>query len=157
MTQVVIQIRGQKETIDRLKRVGAGISDFSDAFHTTGKRLTQFYSTVPFATEGGVFGRPWARLAPSTSLRKAGLGKSGGSYDGRGILDATGNMKRSFGFSSGRAFARIYNNTSYFKYHQSSAPRHKLPRRVMMMMDRERENMVRDIIKAELHKKLGSI
>lgn len=48
----------------------------------------------------------------------------------------------------------IGNKMDYFKYHQSSAPRSKLPRRVMMSTGGNVKTIIGDIIQADIEGKI---
>jgi len=90
-----------------------------------------------YNTQGKTFGKPWKPLKPATIRAKQKLG-----YLGAGPLNRTGTMKRSFKMKMGKSEVIISNPTSYYPYHQSSAPRRVIPRRVTMRMDRERRTQI---------------
>lgn len=60
------------------------------------------------------------------------------------LLEKSGDMRESFVSAVTKTQAVLGNTSEYFPYHQSNAPRTKIPRRVMMMID---EQSRREIIK----------
>jgi hypothetical protein len=58
------------------------------------------------------------------------------------LLERTGDLRHSFEDIMFDDYAVIFNTAEYFKYHQSRAPRAKLPRRVMMKIDQARKQFI---------------
>lgn len=58
------------------------------------------------------------------------------------LLEKTGKMRNNFDDITRKTEAMIFNNTPYFRYHQSNKPRTKLPRRVMMKIDEKTRNFI---------------
>lgn len=124
--QIQVTVTGGKSLQRAFTKLGADMLIFNNAMKSTGMYLTDYYSTTAFASQGGVFGKKWARLSPRYAKRKAKR------YAGRPILIATGKMKKSFTYRHNSTSVEISNTAAYFKYHQSNEPREVLPRRVMM-------------------------
>lgn len=85
-----------------------------------------------FATEGASTGSPWAQLAPSTVKRRIRQGFPGAHP----ILARTHTLERALTSEGGASivvqmphYFAVSVDLDYFKYHQSKAPRTKLPRR----------------------------
>lgn len=113
-----------------------------------GDQAADYYANQGFNSQGGVFGSPWARLKTSTLLRKTKR------YPGRPPLVATGAMRDSFTHVAGSQQVLIGNKVDYFKYHQSTAPRLRLPRRQMMGINVPISRMVKSTIEQEIRKKI---
>lgn len=149
MLSVSITISGDKETIEKLGKLGQSFLNFQLAMRSIGKELTGYFANQVFASQGGALSQRWPQLANSTKVDKAK------HYPGAGILVRTGEMKNSFDFYQPDVNSVIIgNNAPYFVYHQSSAPRHKLPRRVMMSTGGNVKSIVANIIDADVKDKL---
>ena len=97
-----------------------------------------------FNSEGRSIGKGWSRLSPSYAKVKAR------KYPGKGILEATGKMRRSFKTSVGKTRAVLSNSSPIFKYHQLGT--RKMPQRVVLYIDRKREEKVLDMFQKEANK-----
>jgi len=91
--------------------------------------LKNLFSNDVFETEGAAIGEHWQPLSPTYGSQKAKR------YPGKGILEKTGTMRNGFLTLVRPDMAQVWNQVEYFKYHQSNAPRTRLPRRVMMALD----------------------
>jgi phage gpG-like protein len=89
-----------------------------------------------FTKEGKELNKPWKKLAASTLRQKAKLG-----FGSKGILVRTGNLRRGFEKKVKKFSVRVFNDISYYKYHQLGGSR--LPKRVMI---RGTENIKQDIV-----------
>lgn len=98
--------------------------------------MIRFFSYDVFESEGEAIDESWEPLAKAYAFRKEKL------FPGKGILDASGLMRESFMSQADSTSLRIWNAAEYFKYHQSSAPRTRLPRRVMMKLTENLREMV---------------
>ena len=79
-----------------------------------------------FATQGGAFGKPWARLAASTVRDKTKKG-----FGGKPILERTGTLKkRTTRAKVTPELGEIINATPYAKYHQYGTS--KMPQRKIL-------------------------
>jgi hypothetical protein len=115
-----------------------------------GQQAASYYSNEAFGSQGGVFGRPWPRLAQSTVRAKL---KRYPAFVNLPLV-ASQTMKEGFTASYGRNQVVIGNSAPYFKYHQSSLPRHKLPRRQMIGINDPIRRIVRDAIKGDTERKI---
>lgn len=117
-----------------------GIEEVSMMFSTAGKKAENMHEPLQnsssmmlktfdmnFNSHGKELGEPWQR-------RKQGYPWP--------MLEKTGLMKESFDSVVTNDFVVLFNTVPYFKYHQSSAPRKRLPRRVMMKIDEERRRKI---------------
>jgi hypothetical protein len=86
-----------------------------------------------FATEGASTGAPWPALAARTQAERRRLG-FGPAHP---ILERTGTLLRALTLGDGAAILTtattlryvVGEDAGYFRYHQSKAPRSRLPRR----------------------------
>lgn len=146
--QISIIITGSKETRAKLERLGRAILIMPDAMNDIGERLTRYYSTVGFLSQGGVFQQRWKPLSTNYALRKARM------YPGRPPLVKTGKMMSGFRYESAPTQVRIFNRMPYFAYHQSTDPRTKIPFRPMMGINSAIKRDVGDAIKRHIENKL---
>lgn len=91
-----------------------------------------------FATEGASTGAPWRELAPRTQADR----RRNGFPPAHPILERTGALKRALTIGEGayvsmtpqRLQYRLSESVGYFKYHQSTQPRTRLPRRAPVLL-----------------------
>lgn len=138
--QLTWYIEGEKQLSRRLIGLENSLQDYSYPFRQSADYLKSVFSSDVFQTEGAVIGERWKRLSPYTVAQKARRGYVHANWP----LVGTGAMQNSFQTIVSSDQAVIYNTAAYFKYHQSKAPRTKLPRRVMMKIHHaQREQIVR--------------
>lgn len=177
MLQISVKISGTQEVIDKLRRLDTSLLNFSDAMGQIGDELKNYYSGQVFASQGAVLGHPWPPLSPVTLLARGHSGNGlkfessrqanfagyllsrrlqigGGSSLNFNILEDTGTMRRSFYADTTATSVTIGNTAPYFKYHQSSAPRHKIPYRPMLGINDDIQAIVHDIIQSDLDQKI---
>ena len=150
--QVRVTVSGDSSFLQRVGRV-ISTGDFSKPLKEIGDELVSYYSGQVFASQGGVLGDPWARLAPATMLYKS---KHYTAYAAIPLI-ATGTMKNSFQPTVTSRQLTIGNTAPYFMYHQSSAPRTKLPRRQMLGVNDDVKQIIKQIITRDLNSKLGAL
>lgn len=148
---ISITVRGDKEVKAKLRRLGASIYDMKRAMQLIGRDVGNYFSTQGFASQGGVFGSPWRQLNRRYAIRKAA------EYPGRPPLVKTGEMKNSFEFEPGTNSVIIGNSSTHFKYHQSTLPRTRLPRRQMMGINEPVKRIIRQHIQDEVRRKIASV
>ncbi len=146
--QISIKITGSKETQAKLKRLGGSLLQNKIAMRLIGEELAQYYSNDVFASQGAVLGAKWPSLSERYAARKARR------YSGRGPLVATGAMQKSFVYKYSETQTFVTNNAPQFPYHQSSAPRKKIPRRQMIGINTVIRNRVQSIIQEEVARKI---
>ena len=143
------QIEGSVELSRNLTELDANMRDWSDAFKATGEYLKGFFEGEVFDSEGSVFGEPWQALSPAYAIQKEK------KYPGKGILEASGTMRGNFRTDQAATYVRVFNPTPYFVYHQSNAPRYRLPRRIMIKLDEERKQWVIQIFRRALQSQIN--
>lgn len=122
----------------RLRIMADKVRDWSPAFQDTARELKNIFSNDVFQTEGGIIDEHWSPLKQAYAIQKAK------KFPGKGILEATGDMRNSFMTLWRPDMAQVWNTATYFKYHQSNQPRTRLPRRVMMKLAlQQREQVVK--------------
>lgn len=148
MSQIKITIEGGEELKRAFTKLGAEMLIFNRAMKDTGEFLGEYFANEAFASQGGVFGKKWARLNPQYAVQKAKL------YAGRPTLIASGKMQRSFRSRHNNTSVEVDNTTSYFKYHQSEQPRNKLPRRPMMGVNAPIRRKITEIFEKDMQDKI---
>lgn len=149
--QVTIRITGNAETKARLRKIGSGINDMKDAMEHIGQKVGHYYKNDVFMSSGGALGKKWAPLKASTIRNKK---RAGFRQNITVPLVGSGTMRDSFIAKSTKTNVIITNSTDYFKYHQSSAPRRRLPRRQMIGINNPIKTIIRDIIKDDIARKI---
>jgi phage gpG-like protein len=139
-------IEGDKELARKFDFVGKKLDDLSGPLKKSANLLLKAWD-LNFDREGAELGQKWAALDPKYSAEKRK------KYGQKKILERTGKMRGNFKNHLQKFQTTLSNPTSYFPFHQSKAPRTKLPRRVMMAIDRKRK----DEITAEFTKFLDEI
>ena len=138
MLSVTIKVIGTEKARETFRRLGVSISNFSKELKTTGEYLVGFIKGPVFETEGQVYGGAWRSLNPGYQAWKQT------NYPGRGTLELTGTMRKSFQAQSSQMFLRVFNPTPYFIKHQLG--RDRMPQRVMMRIDEARKQEIVKII-----------
>jgi len=133
------QIEGEKQLSRKLRGISTGVKNWRPQMKKIGDYLVNVFSGPVFDTRGKEIGEPWK---PRTK-----------SYPWP-ILEKTGKMRRGFKYQAQTAQVTVLNTTDYFKFHQSKLPHTKLPRRVMMKLDKERKEGIVKIIHQRLVKEL---
>lgn len=140
-------IEGDIQLVRNLRGVGEGVKDWTPAFKEAAENLKKVFSVDVFRTEGQVIGEKWAPLKPTYLAQKVKQGFPEQTLIKRGIL------RSSFQSETGKDYAIITNSSPYFKYHQSKAPRSKLPRRIMMKLGSAQKTMVVKVFHTYWYKK----
>src|SRR5262249_369123 len=83
-------IEGEEQLVRRLRGIGNNLQNWRPAFEESVDQLKDTFSNDVFETQGRALGESWAPLQPTYAARKAQ------KYPGKGILEATGAMRRSF-------------------------------------------------------------
>lgn len=142
------EIEGQKELSRHLRKVSDNVKDFESTFRKVGSYLRDFIKQDVFESRGRVYGKPWKPLDKKYAFWKSQ------HYPGRGILEASGTLRKSFKYKSGKKSVVVSNTSPYFMYHQSNKPRKKIPRRVMMKLDEPRRQKIVKMFHRDLIYKL---
>lgn len=138
------KIEGEKQLARRMNIISKGVKTYTPVFKDAANKLKAVFED--FGNEGREIGESWEKLKPSTIEQKSKKGYSSSP------LIKTGDMQKSFTTLYKTDYAAVWNTTSYFKYHQSSSPRSKLPRRVMMKLGSKQKEMVVKLFHEYVHK-----
>lgn len=132
------EIEGEVQLSRKLIGLSNNLKDLHRPFSDSAAYLKQTFSRDVFRSQGAVIDEKWKRLSPYTVSQKAKRG-----YPATPLV-GTGAMQNSFYTIVSSDQAVIVNSASYFKFHQSRAPRTHLPRRVMMKIgNRQKVEIVR--------------
>lgn len=142
-------IDGEVQLSKILLGVSAAVQDWTPALSKSSEDLIEVLSYDVFETEGEAIDEVWAPLSPAYAKQKERI------YPGETILTASGLMRESFTSLVDPTSLTIGNAMEYFKYHQSSAPRTKLPRRVMMRLNENMKDMVIKNFQTQMQEQLG--
>ena len=140
--QISITITGDRETIAYLSRVGNDLNDMRDTMGEIGTELKSFFSEDVFATQGGAISNKWPSLKPATVRQKSARYRAYSSVP----LIRTGTMKNSFYDKVSTNSVEIGNEAPHFVYHQSSAPRTRIPYRPMLAVNDKVKTIVRTVV-----------
>ena len=121
-----LEVKGDKEIKDMLTGLGLDLRNLRGAMNEVGRDAVKYFSGPVFVSRGSAINQPWQRLSNRYAAQKAKR------YAGRPLLVRTGKMQNSFAYNSTGTSVMIFNKDPKFVYHQSSAPRHALPRRAMI-------------------------
>lgn len=144
MLNIQVRITGDKRVLAQLKNIEGAFSDWKPELQAVADYLVDFYKDPVFETEGGIFGARWQALSPAYQAKKSTL------YPGRGILEASGNLRRSF---ESRVYSNMLSilNTAknkqgepYGSYHQEGKG---VPKRLLINVDDKTKKNVVDIFK----------
>lgn len=100
--------------------------------------LFRKHVAAAFASEGASTGAPWKPLAASTQADR----KRHGYPPAHPILERTGKLERALTIGDGARIStspqklvyQLNEDVGYFKYHQSTSPRARLPRRAPVLL-----------------------
>lgn len=144
---IQIGVSGSRKTLARLKAMGVELNDFSDEFKQMGAELVDFFSGPVFDTEGGITGARWANLKPEYEWLKRRM------WPGRGILEASGQLRRSFRYFASKTLLKIDNvRMPLFAFHQRGTI--KMPARAMFRFNNTLLEKIFLIIKNGLKRKI---
>ncbi len=122
MVGITIDLQGEKLMSRALEMSALKIADFTAPLAASAAALQKSFQ-MNFDEDGGLYGG-WAPRKPQM--------RAGARIDTWPLLQKTGAMRSSFYSDITPTMATLGNHAPYFKYHQSSAPRTRLPRRVMI-------------------------
>lgn len=154
MLAVTVRITGTQDVINKLKRLDLGLLNFEKPLKTIGSELIDYYEGQVFASQGGALGVKWVALSAKTQAYKR---KHYPQYATSPLI-RTGQMRyNSFHFSASSNHLTIENSAPYFKYHQSTEARHKIPYRPMMGLNSDTNNIIKNVIKADIKSMIDGI
>lgn len=143
-----LEVEGAKEVQKMLDELGADMRDLRGAMNAVGNNARSYFSGQVFASRGQAIGQPWQRLSEPYATKKAR------QFPGRMPLKRTGAMSKSFRHTADNMSVTIYNFDPKFRYHQSTEPRSKIPRRAMIGVSAHLERSTTAIIAKVLAEKI---
>jgi hypothetical protein len=147
--RMAIEIRGSNEVKRALTKLGADLLNLAPEMDEIGRMLEEYYAGQGFGSRGQVFGMRWDRLSPKYAVAKAK------KFPGRPTLERTGAMRKGFYHVFNGSSVVIKNKSPYFKYHQSwEEPRKKIPHRLMMAINSQNNEAIRQTIEAGVRRKI---
>lgn len=125
MVELSFSLEGGEVVHRRLGIVAEGVTSFREPLDQIGRNFMKVFD-LNFSTRGATYGgwAPRARQYPWP------------------LLERTGRMREGFQRKVDRKSLTLDNEAPYFVYHQSSAPRQRLPRRVMMKIRAQDATMI---------------
>lgn len=152
---VSITVDGESKVLAKFSNLNHAIKTFGEATSKIGSYLMDFYQNQVYESEGGVYGSVWAAL--SSRYAKQKLRRWGATT----ILIASGKMKNSYQMQSGPLYIWLQNTAQskegkyYAKFHQTGT--RKMPKRILMKLDKTREDEVKKMIVEALNVKINSL
>lgn len=140
---VLVNIKGDAVLMRKIKNLGEELLNLKEAFEHIGEDIAAYSSGQTFTDQGGNLGTPWQQLSAATQIQKI---KHYPEYAAVPLM-RTGDMSRSFTYKAEERGVEVVNTAPHFKYHQSTAPRKKLPRRPMFAIN----NDIKKIIRKHIH------
>jgi phage gpG-like protein len=123
--ELTFSVEGSEQISRRLGITAEGVKNFREPLREVGKDLLKTFDTN-FSSRGALYGG-WAPRKPQY--------RNGVRVDTWPLMEKSGRMRRSFKSDVRPFTVELSNRATYFKYHQSNAPRRsKLPRRAMMKL-----------------------
>lgn len=145
MIGIQANIEGEKKINALLENINVKLNDLKEPISESIDYMEDQVQEN-FKSEGGKITNKWQALNPAYAEAKKKR------YGNKPILEATGKMKNSFKKLSTSTYGRIWNSTSYFKYHQSNKSRSKLPRRPMLNIKRANQTEIYKIFNKYINK-----
>jgi len=139
MLNVRVEVRGDKRILAQLKSVMSAFKDWKPELQAVGDYLVSFYRDPVFETEGGIFAARWAALSQPYQAHKTT------NWPGRGILEASGTLRKSYETRVFSQLLQLINPTEYAVLHQWGTSR--MPARVLIKVDDARRAQIIDIFK----------
>jgi phage gpG-like protein len=141
MFQLHFRVEGVPELSRTLLRTATKLDDFTQPLKKSAKMILDDVE-INFKTEGQLVGG-WEPLSEKYQKQKEKAG-----YGGKGILERTGALRKSFFPEVSKTRALVTSRSPYYVYHQSRAPRKVLPRRAMLVLTKPtRQNIVEEFQK----------
>lgn len=139
MLTITGHLEGEIVVQRKLEGLAERMGDLTPAWPSV-LRVFRGIMRATFATEGASTGSPWPQLAESTVKQREREG-----FPGRHpILQRTHVLERALTSEGGAAvvvqlprYFAVAVDLDYFKYHQSKAPRRKIPRRAMINLTQD--------------------
>jgi hypothetical protein len=172
MITVSINAPNLPEVRQKLRKLGQRAFMFNEAMDKIGDEVIAYLGGEVFASQGGVYGEPWAPLSEKYAIYKA-TGHTttdrskwrktiAKAYPGAGIEIRTGEMKKGFYYESNSKSVMISNEKAegedpYLIYQQEGAPERGLPARPIIKVNDAIRIIIQDIISQDIKDKIESV
>ncbi len=134
----------------KLQKLGRGINQMPEVMDRMGDYLAAYYANEGIRSAGQVFGTPWPKLSPAyASLKRK-------KYASAPMMVATGALQRGFRYTASATSVKIYNTQDYFKFHNSTAPRTKIPFRPSAGINSANIKKIKELVTAHINKLLAA-
>ena len=144
---ITVRLQGDKALQRKISKFHNKLKNPKKILKESGELLVKNYQTN-FQTEGSTLGSKWKPLSAFTTAQKIRLG-----YGGKKILERTGKLMKSIKILILNKFlVKVGSKLDYYRYHQSAAPRRKLPRRKMVDITNKLSKQIADIFRKNLFK-----
>lgn len=155
MLSIGISVQGNDKVLRKLKKLGDSANDHRDAMREIGRQAVNYYGGTAFTDRGRPWGKAWADWSPAYKKwrEKHFAGHPMLMLGGKGSEHM---QTRFFAKEDGNSVT-IGNSASYYKYHQSSAPRSKIPRRQMAGINGNIKDIVKNVLREDLRNKLDRV
>lgn len=133
-------LQGAPEISRLMNQISLAVTNLTAPFDKSGEDMVRLFQDDVFKSEGQAIDETWDPLSRAYALQKEK------KYPDKGILEATGAMRQSFFYVPDSSSLVVWNDAEYFKYHQSTEPRFKIPRRAMMKLTQSvKENVIKNL------------
>lgn len=146
--ELTLEAVGEERIKSFLTGVGLDLRNMRGAMNEVARGSIDVFGGRVFTSRGQRIGQPWPKLSDAYAARKFK------KYSGAPPLVITRTMRDNFKYESTAMSVTIYNPTPYFKYHQSTEPRSKIPRRAMIGIYPSLQNDVKRTIAAVIARKI---
>lgn len=144
--QITLTIKGLDTTTNKLTKLGLKLMMFDAAMGTIGEKLAKYYANEALLSQGSVFGAKWQRLMAATTKYKSK------HYAGAPPEVRTGALQGNFDYEASSKEVHIFNKSKYFEFQNSGTSR--LPARQMIGVNKPVNDMIVDVIQADIDQKL---
>lgn len=148
-----IHIKGVDTVQKKLQKLNRILGDLSPELTEAGEEMVRFFRIDVFETTGGALDENWKPLSYRYLRSKQE------EYPGKGILEATGKMRKSFKLSVNRFEGKVANTAPYAKYHQqpNGLGQGIMPRRKFMGMSHDQAKRVTEIFERSIQRRVDAL
>jgi phage gpG-like protein len=155
MPMLRVGITGNKETMAKIRGLGASLMELQPEMEEIGKMQAEFYGNEAFNSRGEVYGKPWAPLSEGYANWK------NQNYPGRPMEVLSGTLRKSFGWLAGRSQVVIRNKATvqgkgkqYNLLALQQGGTSRMPARVIMELESTQVMAIKRILKEAIMRKI---
>lgn len=149
--KVSIVITGGEQAMAKLRHLGRDINVMPATMDKIGDYLAAYYANEGIRSAGQVFGTTWPKLSTAYANRKRKL------YADAPMMVASGALQAGFRYTAGMTSVKIYNTQDYWKFHQSTEPRTKIPFRPSAGINRANVEKIKELVTEHINGLLAGI